>query len=256
MVMKILSPQDHGVPHRRHRIWFVGLLVSPGQLTDEREAYFEPMKNKLVRIIDDVSLSPASLDDMLIPEGNKELQLWRKSAQQQFLNDSIDEDEDEDVKWPQVHSCCFRVKNLNYPPVLGLVYSPEEILQLSFLVPRCRDMVYYQDSVRGRIGPEDEEETMDLAQGLHRLPICVGASTCILPKSNIWLRKRFRRVTPAEALHLQGFPLKTRAELAEWSPSEISDLAGNAFCGLNVMAVLIGTLTCSHGLVERFECAT
>lgn len=107
---------------------------------------------------------------------------------------------------------------------------------------RCREIVFFWDATKPAPA-SPEEEVLDLGQSIHRVPHCTNAVPCILPNSILWLRRRFRVVEPNEALVLQGFPLLSYQQLASWSSAELMDLAGNAFCGENVIAILIAALT-------------
>lgn len=141
-----------------------------------------------------------------------------------------------------MHQHTFRANNLRYPPQLRLKYDEQQMEVLMQLPQRCREIVYFWDATRET--PQDpEEEVLDLAQGITRVPTCTNAVPCILPNSVLWLRRRFRVVEPNEALALQGLPRMSYHQLASWSGAELMNLAGNAFCGENVLAVLVAALT-------------
>ena len=59
---------------------------------------------------------------------------------------------------------------MNYPPVYELLYGSHELERLRPLPERSRQIVYYLDKVEGRAKEEEEEEVVDLGQGIKRLP--------------------------------------------------------------------------------------
>ena len=83
---------------------------------------------------------------------------------------------------------------------------------------------------------------LDVAQSLSRVSRCTDAVPCVLPNSILWLRRQGRVVEPGEALFLQGLPMRTSNQLSLWTKAELMDLAGNAFCGGNVAALLLASL--------------
>ena len=129
----------------------------------------------------------------------------------------------------------FRDKSINHPPNFGDMYSEDEIGALQCVPPREREIVYFYDATRKK--PEAPyEEVLDLSQYIDRTPIAQNCTPCITPGSKLWLRRRFRLVKPNERLMLQGLPLYTFDDLNGFSANLINDLAGNAFCGFNIVA--------------------
>jgi hypothetical protein len=85
---------------------------------------------------------------------------------------------------------------------------------------------------------------VDVGQTITRMPVGVGRTPCIIPRSNLWMRRNFRMVESPEALRLQGLIGLDLSRLGEFSDAELFDLAGNAFCGTNCLAILLAAL---HG---------
>ena len=104
-------------------------------------------------------------------------------------------------------------------------------------------MACYEE-LRGRSDDKNSIDTiLDLSQGLHRIPVGKDVAPCIIPNSILWSRRRCRCLFANEALALQGFQLLPRDRLSSFSHMELMSLAGNAFCGHNVMAILIAILS-------------
>eukprot|EP00959_Pyramimonas_sp_CCMP1952_P345232 7229795-Pyramimonas_sp.AAC.1 len=66
----------------------------------------------------------------------------------------------------------------------------------------------------------------------------------------VWLRKARRLPMPNEALACHAFPWKSQEELREFSPAELHSLVGNAFCGANVLALVVAVLTVEGQLLD------
>ena len=141
-----------------------------------------------------------------------------------------------------MHEQAFRSAGLVWPPAFDLRYPADKLSRLMKLPQRARECVFFVDATGDKLQNDDEEEIIDVQQGLLRLPKCNGGSPCILPNSTLWLRKRCRKMYPNECLHLQSLPLRSRQEYSEFSSIELMSLAGNAFCGHNVMAIFLAVL--------------
>jgi hypothetical protein len=89
---------------------------------------------------------------------------------------------------------------------------------------------------------EPNEEIVDVGQTIKRMNSGCNRSPCILPRSNLWMRRHFRMVEAPEALRFQGVPTLDMELLGRFSSCEIFDLVGNAFCGTNVTALLLAAL--------------
>ena len=102
-------------------------------------------------------------------------------------------------------------------------------------------MVAFNDML---YGPPEEEEIIDVGQALSRVPKCVGASPCVTPNSMLWARKRQRLIEPCEALHLMGVPpVRLGAVMdAKFTPAQLQNLAGNAFCSYNILGIQLSMM--------------
>lgn len=76
-------------------------------------------------------------------------------------------------------------------------------------------------------------------------------ASCIVSTSRPWSIQRRRCVSGSEALHLQGLP-PWNQRITEFSESQLFDLAGNAFNGYVLIAVLAAMVA---ALGEHFEVA-
>ena len=242
-----LSPMVHGVPHRRRRLWFVYLLVGSGPVSRAELQAWAPILDKMVEIIThQLAMDPPPLSFVLMDESSADLVEWEKSESTRaakFGDEAASSgNSKKKPEWNEVHEQAFHGAGLVWPPTFHLRYPADKLQRLMRLPQRARECVFFADATGDKLENADDEEVIDVQQGLMRLPKCHGASPCILPNSTLWLRKRGRKMYPNECLHLQSLPLRSRQEYSEFSSSELMSLAGNAFCGHNVMAIFLAVL--------------
>ena len=88
---------------------------------------------------------------------------------------------------------------------------------------------------------EPKIEFVDVSQTITRAPhSCSEQIPTILPGSRFWSLSRQRLVTGVELMALQG--LDFVADRVEMSSMQLADLAGNAFSGPTVLAVLMSAI--------------
>jgi hypothetical protein len=248
----LLSPMKHGVPHRRRRMWFVFIKVCSGPLrTMEVEAWMPVMEKMREMVMKTLEFNTVPLGKVLMAESSADLAEW--SARVEAARAGADAAEPwwvdpagpggKKLGWVEQHQQTFRAAAVLWPPCFELRYAAEAYARLMTLPRRPRECIFYADETGPDLGDPDDEEVIDVQQGIGRFPRCLRGSPCILPNAILWLRKRSRRMFPNECLHLQSLPLRTRAQYANYSNAELMSLAGNAFCGHNVMAILVALLS-------------
>jgi hypothetical protein len=154
-----------------------------------------------------------------------------------------DKDKDK-MKWPGEHALAYRQAGLRHPPLLQAFYSVEQMQVIQHLPRRCQEIIYFKDKTSPLEDDNSDEEVIDVGQGLNRVPTCSNAVPCILPRSILFMRRKFRLILAPEALVLQRLPKFSPQDLRAFSACELMDLAGNAFCGFNVLALLITSFCC------------
>lgn len=237
-----LNPLDHGIPHRRRRLWFLAFSVSYSHVDARMYEKTKPMLDQAVNMVDQLRLAPPPLSDFLFADNSPELALWRsrRVAKQESLNDNIGADSADSAGWRDLHGEMFRRAGLRYPPVLALSYDGDRAQRLLALPDRCREIVYYLDEVHGRPAVE---EVVDLGQSINRTTRGEGFTPCLLPNSIMWARLAFRELEPPESLALQGLPWFGYDRLSGYSNRELFNLAGNAFCGNNALALVMAAFS-------------
>ena len=190
-------------------------------------------------IVSELRLPHMDIADILFKEGSKELNWW-KSMRKPVVVDDVKESLH---KWPSLHERRFRSAHLRWPPLYTNMYTEEELLALETLPKRCREIVAFHDA-RGRLNPYEPEQIMDIGQSIDRCKPSGGVCPCILPRSMLWCRRAFRLLEGPEKLRLQALPWLSVDQVGpHFTTLELSDLAGNAFCGANVMSALLAMLS-------------
>ena len=72
----VLSPRDHGVPHRMKMMWFVCILISAGPLDDSLREQARPMLEDILGIVDSLRLRAPLLSDFIYEPESEELAAW------------------------------------------------------------------------------------------------------------------------------------------------------------------------------------
>ena len=101
-----------------------------------------------------------------------------------------------------------------------------------------------------RLSMKDQEGgdvIIDVAKSDYRAPICVGATSCIVPNSKPYHLKSKRILSPEEVLKVQGiyaqdFPALRKILQEKGGSALARDLAGNAFTATVCMAVVLSVL--------------
>jgi len=251
-----LDARQHGSAQRRTRWWGIGVRVSSEPVTPEVEEGYQAKDAEMFAVLQQLELSPVSLDSILLPESSQDLKDWQASRLLSEPHDDRSDEEDvlyepaggankaDKANWPELHGQHFRSVGLRYPICLEMLYTTEELRVLrQELSPRSIECVAFHDMLYGRVGKDNREEIIDVSQSINRVPRVIGGAPCTVPRGLQWLRKRFRRVEAVESLAFQGAPAPTFAEVAaDFSHAELQSLAGNAFNAHTCMAMLVAAM--------------
>ena len=113
--------------------------------------------------------------------------------------------------------------------------------QFEFL---SQEVIAWHDLKYGKLAEDDDEEIVDIGQNLGRTPRCSAAAPCVTPNALLWARKRQRLLEGVEVMALQGYPHFDLESVSNiMSPANFTNLAGNAFCGYNMLAIAIAQLS-------------
>jgi len=237
VMANLLKTQTYGVPMMRDRWWIIGILVSSSPVNQLCPDYVAPSFVQDVQdVLKESELPPLPLSHFLLQDPLRcrwiaefECRPRRrqpKSQDDKHLVDSLQAYEDAGLSWPPQYPDSFKdmVRHL-----------PE----------RKQQALYYWDCIMKRQDIMAEEELMvDTNMSCDWQNVHMGICPCIVSSSSLWLLKRGRFLQPCEALHLQGFPVQIQQEcIPPLSCREKVDLAGNAFSGQVLLAVLLALVT-------------
>jgi hypothetical protein len=138
--------------------------------------------------------------------------------------------------WETLHQNFYRANGLPWPPVHSkrLAETLNQAKLRNSLTDREAGVLAYllEHGVKG---------VVDLSQSLGRTPQSSAGAPCVMPGGILYSMEQQRLLVPPELLLLQGYRLEIPPGKYGWK--ELADLAGNAFSGHSVGAVLLAALS-------------
>jgi site-specific DNA-cytosine methylase len=86
---------------------------------------------------------------------------------------------------------------------------------------------------------------IDAGQNIHRIPVSLDISPCLVPNAYVYVNKLGRCLTGADMLAYQGIDVDDFIAWREFSEAMLRSLAGNAFSAPVFMCVLLSVLACT-----------
>mmetsp|Transcript_10154 Transcript_10154/g.18227 ORF Transcript_10154/g.18227 Transcript_10154/m.18227 type:complete len:284 (+) Transcript_10154:609-1460(+) len=155
--------------------------------------------------------------------------------------------------WASKYASNFAVEN-EVPDTLSRLASTSHV-QLHKLLKKNMKETRLLDRERsvvkaalGKLHSQSEKDIIvDIAKSAERAPVCIGATSCIVPNSKPYHLQSKRVLTPEEVLKVQGIYREDFKALTEILKEKgggglARDLAGNAFTSTVCLAVLVSTL--------------
>ncbi len=152
----IMSPEDHGIPQRRKRLWFLGVLR--GGIFRRGPGSVHEWRTSVATILGAVAHQPCKIDDLLMTP--TEIEVWHKMQSRFTKRDDGHTEEEEqeeeaasptakkqkkDEQWPELHRTLFRSHGLRHPPVLEVEYPNSKVAVMMKFCPRVRECIYFKD---------------------------------------------------------------------------------------------------------------
>lgn len=277
---KLLSPASFGIPQCRERYYIVGVLTADScvnQIVDS-QVVLPPWQSDVNDALSHMMIDPLPLCDFLLDDQDDEV-LQALSAKQAGASRSSrragaknkskksnaqgqptigpENDGESEVaeKYQVEHLAAFREVGVSWPPKL----SEDQSRMWQSLGTRQKEMLWLEEET---CGPADALPTWtcrDLNMTLGWSRIRSGVTPCIVSSSVMWVRGPVsphtqvsprvvnRVLTGRELLSLQGFSLQAQARAQVDAPlfsnKDRTDLAGNAFNGAVLVALLVATLS-------------
>ena len=238
---KVLNTSDYGLPQARVRAWFVILdLRRFGCTAPEAQAMARTMLSRTELF----KSSPRPLGSMCLKDADPRLQSELARRQESAKGDSS-----ASSTWFETHRIFLKTKGLSWQEVV-----PPKTLQenpwFKVLPSREEQVLSYALQYAG-----GNVTSADISQRIDRVSLGRdGVLPTITPHNKTWLVEQGRPLTGFEALGLQGFPMDILSS-SEHCPSDpqLMDLAGNAFSGPVVMAVLVCMFAGLGDLADRIQ---
>jgi site-specific DNA-cytosine methylase len=253
-----LSPQLFGVPQMRQRLWFASAPREELQRCNISEGDFS---DKLADVMGNiVGAAPQSMAPFLLPESHEYVQKYYESLQSRSCVLAGD-------PTGALLACRGRVvpagaaakrakmvdttskwigRHIEEAERRGLHWGSLGILDqdLLALFPGLRRFTLREIEIMQLAGvqsfPETACRTVEVHQAMGRQRLCEDSVACLTPKNVYYLTTRCRELLGLEKFRLQSiwFPPSTARSVEKYDHAFLSDLAGNAFEGSCVAAML------------------
>ena len=259
-------------PSRRERWYIYAVKTSTDAVAKENQGP-SWLKEVAPRVKSMAVSTPVPLSSFLLPDDHEVLAAWRRDCEQVRVAR-----EDADAKrkaiakgppkkkakakaatntipvvkeveaWEQEHMEIYghwklTLPQLTWPPDLSqethLLNLPRRQQELAYLVKYItKDGVTRVDDLNMSTGFNSPGEDL---------------TPCIVASSTIWLTSSTvnREIHGSELLAIQGFSHQRQMEVLGMKHSELTDLAGNAFCGFTFVALLISLLSAVGAMMEE-----
>lgn len=214
----LLEPSSYGVPQRRSRV---------GSVLRSLEA---PLAERL------------QLEHFLLSPEDPEYKFWDAAFRREVeAKLSKTKRHKVEVKWPRLHAEMFEKLGLSQRGVELLVEQQD---LSGFGMSDRMAQVFAYDSILAPSTGTWGERVIDLSQSITRYASATDHMPCLTPKGCMFLRRRRRPVLGIESLALQGLELQhmcAAESYRSFSNTQLLDLAGNAFCGAVLQAIVVAT---------------
>ena len=233
---KLVQAQAFGAAQHRERYYIMGALVSTSPIDQMSETFEDPdWFGDIDDMLSALKIQHLPLSAFLLPEGDPRLVFTAKNEAKEHLKKK---DEGKTHNWETDHLEHFQSAGLAWPPE----WDEEFATLVKHLSRREAEIVWYDLQTLG--DPKERPAMLrDLNFSIGWSGCREGSSPCIVSSSHIWVCGRLdngvvvkRSLTGQECLSLQCF--SHNVQQFGWDFSRLMDLAGNAFCLANVVAII------------------
>ena len=271
VVHMVLSAADYGVPQQRDRVYIICVFVGgapdqskPGQ-DESTPAQAEPgWAHDLRAFITSMRIASLELHDFLLADSDPEVaaanaalppsatanKLKRKRPQTPRQDGGEPEAGGKEApvkKYEVEHLEHYSQARVAWPPVLPQAF----VAKASCLTTRAQEVLFLEETLSG---PAESLQTLkcrDLNMTMGWGKWRESQVPCVVSTSVLWLRGPRpggtidRLLSGKELLQLQGFDAHRQEETPHgFTQKDKVDLAGNAFCGPILFAVVSGVVAC------------
>ena len=241
---EVLSASEFGVPQSRARYYIVGYKVSDegprgccaaSRVSADSE---EPRWSHLARLtVRDAKIPPLPVSAFLLPAGDPKLDRLKAGNEHQPKRSKRSSAKEDDV-FACDHLQAFQAHDLRWPPEWGGAFAAKT----AGLPRRQQELVFIMEHIHKAELDLGIELWADVNFSIAWCQARRKVTPCIVCGSRIWGLTLGRELCAEELLALQGFSHAAQGDTMQWAPKQLVDLAGNAFNGAVVAAVLTASL--------------
>lgn len=236
----LLEPSSYGVPQRRSRVYF--LCVRQDFVTSTANVNLRKEVGSVLRSLEAPLAERLQLEHFLLSPEDPEYKFWDAAFRREVeAKLSKTKRHKVEVKWPRLHAEMFEKLGLSQRGVELLVEQQD---LSGFGMSDRMAQVFAYDSILAPSTGTWGERVIDLSQSITRYASATDHMPCLTPKGCMFLRRRRRPVLGIESLALQGLELQhmcAAESYRSFSNTQLLDLAGNAFCGAVLQAIVVAT---------------
>lgn len=224
----VLDAAWYGLPQGRKRIYLVCFSLTRQDISVSAETFFGNIKKLLTKLY----IKPPAVDKFLYDDSDDHVIGYLNHLKAERAQKMTKEAEapEKNVSWVSMHMTLAAKRDISWP-----LKIPEPIKTspwFGVLTDRAKEVVGFAEDERSRMGRPIQ--FADIYHSANRYGHGDDLVPIILPRTQCWSFSRQRLLLGSELLRLQG---QVPAEGA-WSQTHYTDLAGNAFAG-NVISALI-----------------
>ena len=253
----LLDCSDFGVPQSRPRYYILGFKVAPPNsgLDQSVESFsMPPWFSKMSSLVNEMQVPQQPVKDFLLPQS---AHCTAEPARQDPTSPS--KKQKGEKSYEVEHLCKYESCGLTWPPV----FSQQFIEKVHGMTQRKKELIHYYQQCLVTADIDDQEECyLDINMSIGWVRPRSGMLPCIVSSSHIWQLHACKEITGEELLCLQGFSHQLQATVTPPACGKIFtqvskiDLAGNAFNGAVLMAVLTAALSTypwSHYMTKHID---
>ena len=280
LICRALNCIDYGLPQSRDRFYMVGVRVSEGPVLQNDENFVMPSwVAEFHRIVDCTRVSTIPLSRFLL-EDDDEQPMAANTAMECPAGESSRPPKkprrtavlDPEVEFEKAvagnkveeykveHLNAYYAHNLPWPPT----YDVDFLMKTEACTERQKQVLWLVEKTHGLAASLSSIVVRDLHMSQEWATDRVECVPCIASSSTLWARGPRKPLAPpgeravidrflcgAELLMLQGLSYE-RQPAEEFSNSDLTDLAGNAF-NASVIYPLLTALFCTAPLIEAMS---
>ncbi len=235
----LLNSKDFGIPQNRARYYIIGYSVS--QTTLRSKDYFSGQHwlKMCGRVVHTAKTEPLPVARFLLDSTDSRVQRAREERVDTKRGRGGVEKPANEMIYSAEHLGKFQMHSLAWPPDFD-----EEFLEVVSGHPdRVKELVFFLEQTNQPLVKQGVELFADVNLSIGWCRLLPNIVPCLVSTTQLWSVSRRRIVCGEETLALQGFCHSAQRNTKKWRSRQLVDLAGNAFNGAVLVAVLTAALS-------------